>query len=111
MSVSVGPASSVQLQPPQNVYDLSEGDDLTVTCDATCDPSCNFRWEDASGNVVSAGRSLQLSDVKSGNAGTYSCVADNGVGTPARRSITVNVLSEWSVNQWSVGSQRSVKSQ
>ena len=76
-----------------------------MTCDATCDPSCDFRWEDASGNLVSEGKSLQLSGVTSSNTGTYSCVADNGVGTPARRSITVNVLSEWSVCQESVRGQ------
>ena len=80
-----------------------------MTCDATCDPSCNFRWEDASGNLVSEGKSLQLSDVTSSNTGTYSCVADNGVGTPARRSITVNVLSEWSVCQGSVRGQGPVR--
>ncbi|KAK7106149.1 hypothetical protein V1264_017439 [Littorina saxatilis] len=92
LAVQFGPSSTVQLQPPQSSHDLSEGDDLTVTCDATCDPPCNFRWEDTSGSAVAGSKTLKLTDVTRANAGTYTCVADNGVGTPARRPINVNVL-------------------
>ncbi|XP_076438582.1 hemicentin-2-like [Babylonia areolata] len=92
LAVQFGPNSTLQLQPPQNSHDLSEGDDLIVTCSASCDPACSFRWEDNSGGTTSGDGTLRLLAVTPENAGVYTCVADNGLGTPARRSIDVNVL-------------------
>ncbi|KAK7495372.1 hypothetical protein BaRGS_00013311 [Batillaria attramentaria] len=99
LAVQFGPSSSITLQPPDTNYDLSSGDDLSITCSAVCDPACTFRWEDSSGITVPGGATLQLTDVTNSDAGTYSCVADNGVGTPARKPVTVNVFSPLTIKQ------------
>lgn len=45
---------------------------------------------------MSGNATLKLTDVTRTDAGQYTCIADNKVGTPARRAVTVSLLSEWS---------------
>ena len=44
------------------------------------------------GAAVSSSSRYVLTEVSSSEAGVYECVADNGVGDPARRQVTVTVL-------------------
>ena len=53
---------------------------------------------------VGADGSLTLRGVVERDAGDYSCQADNGVGSPLRRSVRLTVTGQWPVvsGQWSV---------
>jgi len=44
------------------------------------------------GAAVSLSRRYLLTEVTSSEEGVYECIADNSVGDPARRQVTVNVL-------------------
>ncbi|PVD27512.1 hypothetical protein C0Q70_12674 [Pomacea canaliculata] len=87
----VGPSSTITLSPAKDVHDVAEGGNLTVTCSATCDPPCSFRWRNSTGQTVAGDATLRLTTLRTDNSGKYTCVADNKIGTPAERNCSSRV--------------------
>nr|KAG5705535.1 hypothetical protein BaRGS_009188 [Batillaria attramentaria] len=79
-------------------YDLSSGDDLSITCSAVCDPACTFRWEDSSGitdstPLDSSNGILTLNEVRRGMDGNYTCEASNIAGSDTK-AVALEVQSD-----------------
>ncbi|WAR06638.1 HMCN2-like protein [Mya arenaria] len=67
----------VSLSPSTTSYTVTEGDTLTsITCFATCNPSCSYTWS-RSGSTVSSTATLNLGQAVRGEAGSYVCTARN----------------------------------
>ena len=55
---------------------------LSVTCGATCVPSCTFAWtKSGSSSSVSTTSLLNFSALGAGDSGTYTCTATNSKGS------------------------------
>ena len=59
-----------------------------IACDSG--PTCYIVIRQ--GAAVSRSGRKVLTEVTSSEAGVYECIADNSVGVPARRQVTINVL-------------------
>ncbi|XP_067030323.1 fibroblast growth factor receptor 3-like [Acropora muricata] len=69
-----------------NRADIDEGQDLTLSCNATGDPQPNITWtRDGVPNseFKVLGQDLRLVDVKRRDVGSYRCTASNGYGENA----------------------------
>ncbi|XP_052806690.1 carcinoembryonic antigen-related cell adhesion molecule 5-like [Mya arenaria] len=76
VTVRYGPGI-VSLSPSTTSYTVTEGDTLTsITCFATCNPSCSYTWS-RSGSTVSSTATLNLGQAVRGEAGSYVCTARN----------------------------------
>ena len=70
------------------------GTNLTLTCNASGDPTPNVNWTkegETAAEFNVSGHKLHLVNVKRENFGSYKCTADNGYGTPATSLAVVNV--------------------
>lgn len=71
---------SLSLTPAIPPTSLVEGDSLTVTCAAACNPTCTFQWS-KSGTSTPVSSVSQLSLVVTAqSAATYTCTASNSEG-------------------------------
>ena len=67
------------------------GTNLTLTCNASGDPTPNVNWTKEGAEFNVSGHKLHLVNVKREDFGSYKCTADNGYGTPATSLAVVNV--------------------
>ena len=82
-----------------------EGHKLTLTCEATGRPEPNITWiKEKPGNqgntvVVQEGKVLNITNVKTTDAGNYTCTADNGLSKPENQTAYVNVTCEYALKK------------
>ena len=75
-----------------------EGSLVTLVCNATGKPTPNITWTKIEDNGTDSVPLLPLvdgkyvlSNIQRSANGTYRCTADNGVGTPVNRTVSVTV--------------------
>ena len=61
---------------------VTEGDNLTLTCDASDSvPLPLLSWTDSEGTVLSSSRDLEILNITKDRAGVYYCVARSSIDT------------------------------
>jgi len=76
---------------------VQEGNQAELQCHAIGSPAPLVSWRRENnailptGGIMLRGNVLKIHSVKKEDRGTYYCVADNGVGKPARRNVAVDV--------------------
>lgn len=76
---------------------VNELDPAELECTASGSPVPRIEWRRAdnavlpTGGIIYRGNRLKIHSVKKEDRGTYFCVADNGVGRPAKRHIALEV--------------------
>ncbi|KAK6979761.1 carcinoembryonic antigen-related cell adhesion molecule 1 [Biomphalaria glabrata] len=78
VDVYFGPGTSVMTTPGGRV-EQQEGDSLTLTCTAQCNPPCAYRWYKA-GKKISDDAILEMTGLTNADAGLYACQARNDAG-------------------------------
>ncbi|KAH9499651.1 hypothetical protein Btru_074343 [Bulinus truncatus] len=78
VDVFYGPGTSIVTTPGGRV-EKREGDSLTLTCTAQCNPLCAYRWYKA-GKKVSDEAILEMTSLADTDAGLYACQARNDAG-------------------------------
>ena len=78
------------------------GTNLTLTCNASGDPTPNVNWTKEGAEFNVSGHKLHLVNVKREDFGSYKCTADNGYGTPATSLAVVNVKCKFYTLIWSL---------
>ena len=69
-----------------------EGNNLTLRCSASGNPTPNFTWtKDKSSLVLHQGDTYSIVDIDRNAAGNYTCTAWNGVGEPKKAIAAVSV--------------------
>jgi len=74
----------------------AEGDDVTLECHVTGSPEPTVLWY-RHAVLVGSGAQLRVENVSRKKADGYHCVADNGVGQPARCTGQLIVQCQYSV--------------
>lgn len=105
-------APSIERSPSPNVITISQGETLKVQCLASGNPEPKLTWSKkgnkAEHTTIDENKSeLILEDVDQTHADTYSCTANNDVGTPVTSEFEVRVKFTPTV---SAIAQKSVKS-
>lgn len=73
------------------------GDTITLSCFANGNPTPKISWRRENngplptGGVISKGNTITIYDASKGDRGTYYCLAENGVGRAALRSVGVEI--------------------
>ncbi|KAI4892900.1 hypothetical protein NFI96_018114 [Prochilodus magdalenae] len=76
LTVYYGPDSvSVTADPSETFY--SSGSDLTLTCSAESSPAAEFQWAVNGSGLSGGGPELVLTNVQTGQSGSYTCIAHN----------------------------------
>ena len=65
-----------------------EGGNVNLNCSAKGKPKPRITWTRLSDNSVVT---MPLLNINRHDAGDYRCTAENGVGTPSTRSVTIEV--------------------
>ncbi|XP_054653024.1 MAM domain-containing glycosylphosphatidylinositol anchor protein 2 isoform X2 [Dunckerocampus dactyliophorus] len=97
--VHSGPACSVEEERHnERVYTIREGETLEVLCLVTGHPRPQVRWTKTAGGASERqgessphNETLKIENIDRHQGGRYYCKADNGMGSPAIRSIRVDV--------------------
>ena len=79
---------------------LLEGSDLQLFCIASGRPAPNITWRKifpsgSESNVLHRGITWNFKKINRTEAGTYRCIASNGVGNPVSRALRVYVECEY----------------
>ncbi|CAH3025642.1 unnamed protein product, partial [Porites evermanni] len=79
---------------------LLEGSDLQLFCIAYGRPAPNITWvrifrSSSESNVLHRGTTWDFKKISRTEAGSYRCIASNGVGNPVSRTLRVNVECEY----------------
>jgi len=69
---------------------VTEGDNVTMNCNATGNPVPNTAWIKG-GEVVSYNKMLVIANVSRSESGSYQCLAWNGIGNSGSKSCTIAV--------------------
>ncbi|XP_071168327.1 hemicentin-1-like isoform X4 [Mytilus edulis] len=78
LTVTHGPGLSVEIL-PLNSISVSENETIeNITCSATCNPVCSYKWQKPDGNHV-ADNNLELGAAHRDMSGTYLCTAENEI--------------------------------
>ena len=82
-----------QVEDMQCPTSTTEGSDVTLHCYANGNPPPNITWiwQDT-GDVLGSSEQLTLTAVNRSQAGTYQCLAWNGIGTNATSACLLDVL-------------------
>ncbi|XP_037098206.1 MAM domain-containing glycosylphosphatidylinositol anchor protein 2 isoform X3 [Syngnathus acus] len=82
----------------ERVYTIKEGETLELVCLVTGHPRPQVRWTKTAGGTLERqgdarthDDTLKIERIDRNQGGRYYCKADNGIGTPAIRSIRVDV--------------------
>ncbi|XP_029588987.1 MAM domain-containing glycosylphosphatidylinositol anchor protein 2-like isoform X3 [Salmo trutta] len=82
----------------ERVYTIREGETLELTCLVTGHPRPQIRWTKTAGSVSDRfqdssvfNETLHISKIQRHQGGRYYCKAENGLGSPAIKSIRVDV--------------------
>ncbi|XP_067030759.1 neurotrimin-like [Acropora muricata] len=67
---------------------VTEGGNVTLTCLADGKPTPNITWARLSDNRIV---NTTLTDIRKKDAGSYKCIADNGIGNPAMAVVRIVV--------------------
>lgn len=87
-SLTSAPAITAQ---PQNTT-VTLGSNATFTATVTGNPTPTYQWKFNNGNIASAtGTSYTITSAQTNNAGTYSMVASNSLGTATSSNATLTV--------------------
>jgi len=76
---------------------VNQYDSATLECTAKGSPEPRIEWRRENnavlptGGIIYKGTKLKIHSVKKEDRGTYFCVADNGVGSPAKRHVALDV--------------------
>ncbi|XP_061781132.1 MAM domain-containing glycosylphosphatidylinositol anchor protein 2 [Nerophis lumbriciformis] len=97
--VHSGPACNVEEERhSERVYTIREGETLEVLCLVTGHPRPQVRWtktagaaSERQGESWAHNERLKIEQIERHQGGRYYCKADNGMGSPAIRSIRVDV--------------------
>nr|XP_057946874.1 MAM domain-containing glycosylphosphatidylinositol anchor protein 2-like isoform X2 [Doryrhamphus excisus] len=97
--VHSGPACNVEEERHnERVYTIREGETLEVLCLVTGHPRPQVRWTKTAGGASERqgessphNETLKIENIDRHQGGRYYCKADNGMGSPAIRSIRVDV--------------------
>ena len=91
----VGPTASIT----PNMTAVTEGNNITLTCDVTGIPSPTIEWrEEGKNEVLGSGSNFTIHNALrvAGNAPLrYTCTASNGVEIPAQAQVSVYVQCEY----------------
>jgi len=69
-----------------------EGSSITLYCNATGNPTPKITWTKHGNNtVLNAGESFTVNNITRQQAGDYTCIAKNGIGSEDNATITVTV--------------------
>ena len=82
--------SSITIIPDQNI---TEGENLTVTCEAFGTPSPTVSWIKVSSGQRTDGNVLQFTNINKSQAGDYRCEASNECGNSSEL-VKINVQCE-----------------
>ncbi|KAK6478831.1 MAM domain-containing glycosylphosphatidylinositol anchor protein 2-like [Huso huso] len=82
----------------ERVYTIKEGETLELTCLVTGHPRPQIRWTKTAGSASDRfqdssvfNETLRISNIQRHQGGRYYCKAENGLGSPAIKSIRVDV--------------------
>ncbi|MBN3274038.1 MDGA2 protein, partial [Polyodon spathula] len=82
----------------ERVYTIKEGETLELTCLVTGHPRPQIRWTKTAGSASDRfqdssvfNETLRISKIQRHQGGRYYCKAENGLGSPAIKSIRVDV--------------------
>uniref|UniRef100_A0A4W5MGP5 Ig-like domain-containing protein n=1 Tax=Hucho hucho TaxID=62062 RepID=A0A4W5MGP5_9TELE len=82
----------------ERVYTIREGETLELTCIVTGHPRPQIRWTKTAGSVSDRfqdssvfNETLHITKIQRHQGGRYYCKAENGLGSPAIKSIRVDV--------------------
>ncbi|OQV23378.1 putative Neurotrimin [Hypsibius exemplaris] len=89
---------SVDLQPADSPVDVLEGGTFGLTCLAGGFPAPGIKWvlTSSSGERTELGQytnqtTIEVPSMSRAETGTYTCVANNGIGEPANDSVVVHI--------------------
>ena len=77
---------------------VTEGSIVTLHCNASSNPppSMAWIWQDT-GDVLTSREQLILTAVNRSQAGSYQCLASNGIGNNSTRTCSLDVLCKWHI--------------
>ena len=89
---------------------VCEGSLVTLSCNALGTPTPTITWTKVEDNgtdsvpllTVVDGKYV-LSNIQRSANGTYRCTADNGVGVPVNRTVSVKVIRKFLIFEYVVG--------
>lgn len=90
VDVQYGPRAVRMFPDEQQLYPV-RGSTVSLKCWATCNPECTYTWYRSGLTLNAVDGELDLKNVTTQATGEYKCVATNGIGSPASRSVSVNV--------------------
>ena len=81
----------------QNPYSVRVGQTISLVCTVTAaNPNTIISWKwiktESPNDVLYEGENFTISNIQRGSSGSYSCTAQNSVGTSEAATIHVNVL-------------------
>ncbi|XP_065816067.1 B-cell receptor CD22-like [Labrus bergylta] len=81
-SVSVSPSA-----------EIVEGSSVTLTCSSDANPAATFKWykRNQTSKYLGEGAQLVFSSIKSSDSGEFSCKAENDLGKPTYKWISIDV--------------------
>ncbi|XP_041372788.1 deleted in malignant brain tumors 1 protein-like [Gigantopelta aegis] len=85
---------------------IQKGHDVVVSCDAVCNPPCNYKWMFKS-QLKSGSSLLSLKGIQRSDSGIYTCTAVNTLNAmkSARKTITLDVHYHASITSVTLNSQ------
>jgi len=90
--VSDGPYE-INIIPSGNVIKV-ENDSLILTCDATCNPHCQYNWV-KDGQQVGDRDTLEFTSIRRSNHGSYRCRASNNIGSDQYKDVFIEVQCKY----------------
>ena len=85
----------VSLSLSEDISDISEGDQVSVSCVAAANPPADIMWyRDGTGEIVSRQQTLTISHITREQAGVYVCQANNSVGQSQPKELDLRVQCE-----------------
>ena len=75
---------------------VAEGNNVTLTCEATGDEMLNYRWKKESGSLpmIYSDQNLTIYNITVDDSGQYYCEVDNGKEKVTSKKVQVTVKSQ-----------------